>query len=245
MSGYPEGDTQFEDERIAEVRSVEDGYDIRLADGMGFYVLRQYDDAQPHGVVPHRGDTARMYGRGLGYPVRGMYIGGRRVFYRTASEHAQDLRKQQDARESEKRREFEGKGRAELDAKYDALPEVFRRRLDKFRATKPDFRWQFEDYEMGCCVDAVKLAGVLKTTEAVRAYAALPYEEQKKQVPDLAYDMHSGNSFGFAIRLAMLYLANPEHVVLEHGALTPLVGCEEYGCPHPADASPSGRGGAR
>ena len=44
---------------------------------------------------------------------------------------------------------------------------------------------------------------------------------------------HSGNSFDFACRLANSYLSNPELVYLDHGALTILIGCEAYGCPHP------------
>ncbi len=54
--------------------------------------------------------------------------------------------------------------------------------------------------------------------------------KQKERVPDLAYDEHSGNTFGVACKLAHCYAAEPDLVPKMHGALCPLVGCESYGC---------------
>jgi hypothetical protein len=48
-------------------------------------------------------------------------------------------------------------------------------------------------------------------------------------------DGHSGNTVGCACLLARLYLTSPEDVARMHGALTPLVGCAEYGCVHPTE----------
>ena len=35
------------------------------------------------------------------------------------------------------------------------------------------------------------------------------------------------------MRLAFYLLADPKMVIVEHGAMTPLTGCEEYSCPLP------------
>ena len=58
------------------------------------------------------------------------------------------------------------------------------------------------------------------------------WDFQKAFIPDLN-EGHSGNSFGMSCRLAYNYLQDEEMVFFEHGALTPLVGCAEYGCAHP------------
>lgn len=76
---YPD-DSEFELTEIAKVTPSKDGWDVTRADGWCFFVSRK------HGVEPHVGDVARFYGKGIGCPVRGLYLGGRRVFYRTEEE---------------------------------------------------------------------------------------------------------------------------------------------------------------
>ena len=73
------------------------------------------------------------------------------------------------------------------------------------------------------------------TTEKIKEFHDLSWEEQLKLIPEdqkEAFSGHSGNTFGSACRLANHYLTNQENVILEHGALVYLVGCEEYGCLH-------------
>jgi hypothetical protein len=62
-----------------------------------------------------------------------------------------------------------------------------------------------------------------------KAYAYA--HQRQKQLLGMA-NGHSGNTFGCALHLAFVYTEAPEFVVEQHGALTPLVGCEAYGCPH-------------
>ena len=128
------------------------------------------------------------------------------------------------------RSDFEKK-KPDLDTAYNDLPPEFKARIDKFRQTNPDFRWRFETYEMSCCVDAANIATKLKTVEEIEKWKELPYKEQIKRVA--IFDGHSGNSFGCAVGLAKAWLQDPKLVILMHGALTPLTGCEDYGCPHP------------
>lgn len=199
------------------------------------------------GVEPKVGDQLRTYGQ-FGYSFHGQALNGQVLWYLTPEQEEAERQERNRKADQDKRERFEA-DRERLDAAYETLPETFRDRIDKFRRTNPDWRWQYESYESMCCVDAVKIAAYCSTAELVeydpetegtnaaqqcQAYAKLPYEEQKKAGIDGG---HSGNSFGFAVRLAYLWLTDPGLVVAEHGALTPLVGCETYGCPHPAKES--------
>ncbi len=219
-----EHDKEFRQTTIDEVRVESDwGWSIKDADGWCFSIQKN-----TNGVVPKVGDTVRFYGRGVGSVVRGVTINGAVVYYRTSEEQEQHNREQAAAREQAERERFE-KDRASLDARYDALPQVFRERIDKFRNNNPDFRWKFESYEMFCCEQAVLFAAALKTGDAIRSFRQLPWDDQKRAVPGLSDD-HSGNTFGCACSLAAYYVERPEGVVKSYGALAPLVGSKEYGC---------------
>ncbi|MBW3663546.1 MAG: hypothetical protein KY469_10640 [Actinobacteria bacterium] len=144
--------------------------------------------------------------------------------------------------------------RAGLEAQVDALPEVFQRRIDKFVGTKgPSWWWEFADYELVCCTDAVKAARHVGAMLGLEPGLGIDSDDLVQQVREAIGDLgpsdvegadegHSGNTWGFATRLAYWWLTQPDMVTLEHGALTPLVGCEEYGCPH--ETVPSGDYGA-
>ena len=132
------------------------------------------------------------------------------------------------------------------DAKIAALPVEFQQRIERFRAGNPDFWWDHQPYELFCCEEAMKIADAMKDRpEDLRGFGQLSWEQQKILVPTLSGD-HSGNTFGTAVKLAYWYLTNRVNVVREHGALTPLVGCESYGCTHeekPVDSASQGAAG--
>lgn len=79
---YPENDDQFEDVTI-ELVSDEGpaGWSIKRSDGWSFFVDRE--DAP---VEPKVGMSARFYGQGIGARVRGLFLDGQKVFYRTEAE---------------------------------------------------------------------------------------------------------------------------------------------------------------
>lgn len=178
-------------------------------------------------IEPKVGMTMRQYGKRFG-SIRGIDIDGVEIFYSTAAEQDAKHRAEVEAGNAKQRADFE-KNRESIDARVAALPAVFQMRLDKFRQNNPDFRWQYEGYELFCCEQAVAIADALKTREAIQKFHELPWEKQLKAVPKLS-DGHSGNTFGCACSLAVYYLERPEGVVQSHGALAPLVGSEEYGC---------------
>lgn len=77
-----ENDTEF---RELSIKSVDDqkagGWSITTDDGWSFFV-------PPDSPVPPAvGMTARFYGQGVGYAVRGLLLDGQEVFYRSAEDY--------------------------------------------------------------------------------------------------------------------------------------------------------------
>jgi hypothetical protein len=79
---YQRDDDSFEECVIKSVTAheKEGGWSIERDDGFSFFVPKDSP------VAPAVGMTARFYGRGIGYAVRGLYLDGREVFYRTVDE---------------------------------------------------------------------------------------------------------------------------------------------------------------
>jgi hypothetical protein len=219
-------DHEYRDEIIDKVEESESGYALGH-DGWTLWCPKV------DGIVPKVGDTLRMWGRGFGYTVRGIAINGRIVRYETAQEERERMQRENTQREMERLAEAEA-NRESDDQRIAALPEVFQRRIQRFRDGHPDFWWQHQPYELFVCEQAVLIAQAMKEPDDVPAFANLDWKQQKLVVPGLSGD-HSGNTFGAACRLAHWYLTQPENVVREHGALVVLVGCAEYGCTHGED----------
>jgi hypothetical protein len=179
-------------------------------------------------IVPKEGDTIRLYGKGFGYTVRGVEINGQEVYYRT--EHEQELlhKKQVEDSKREQREKFEA-NKDQYFADIAALPEVFQTRFKKYAKNNPNFDWEFGDYELFTCKQAVVFADALKTVEALDKFYKAPWKKQKKMVPGMD-EGHSGNTFGGAVYLAKLFIMDTLLVEQAHGALAPMVGCTEYGC---------------
>jgi hypothetical protein len=82
-NSYPKDDTEFETIVIKEVRAEESsgGWSIKRADGFSFWVPK---DSK---IEPKVGMEARFYGKGIGFDVRGLFLDGQEVFYRTDEEN--------------------------------------------------------------------------------------------------------------------------------------------------------------
>lgn len=218
-----EHDTQFEDFEIRSVRESGEHWELTYTAGWSFAVRK---DQCP--IEPKPGMVARQWGRGIGSVVRGIAIDGHVVYYRTEAEEEARHRLECEQRDKAKRDQFE-LDRASMDMRFDALPKCFQDRITRFRTNNPDFRWEYEPYEMMVCEDAVKIARACETASEVMEFSKKTWEEQIKQVPLLDFG-HSGNSFGMAVRLAHDFLTDEDRVRQRHGALAPLVGSEAYGC---------------
>lgn len=222
-------DLQFEDHILDEVEFSADRQlcVIRYDKCVSFAVRA------PWPFEPAPGMTARFYGRGFGYTVRGLAINGVEFFYRTEAEDDERHKKAAEEADAKKKREAEEELPRNLQ-RIAALPEFFRRRLERFNWNNPDFWWESLAYELFTCEQAVIIAVACPTGDDVKAFAAMAYAEQRQRVPDLD-DGHSGNTFGMACRLAFWYVTEPQNVVKEHGALCALVGCKAYGCAEPEE----------
>lgn len=189
------------------------------------------------------GDRVRLFTDGAGSRIHGCDWwdgdGWEPVEYRSeadiAARHADRVWKQR----CEKAVQF-AENREERDERVEALPQVFRDRLLRFRRNNPNFRIEYEPYELTCCEEAVAIAEWARE-ERPDAPLSLVEEaveaewEERREMYKPRHDDHSGNTMGVAWRLAHQYLDNPELVEFRHGAMAVLVGCEEYGCPPPSE----------
>lgn len=224
-------DTQYTEERLQTVEPSPNGWTLSFESGGCLFCPNDLCQR-----APVTGETARLYGKGFGYTVRGLVIEGRVYRYLTEAQQAADheawVQGEKDKRKAQLERE-----RADRDARRAKLPEVFRERLDTYEKRNPLWRQEFEPYELSVCEDAVAIAKHCGTTEdteadiaALERFNGLSWEEQRAAIPTL-FDGHSGNSWNAAMGLAGRYMRSPKFVRGAHGALCGLVGCESYGCP--------------
>jgi len=205
---------------LTKVEVKEDGYFISIGSTCCFLEKKWMT------VEPKVGDTLTLHTKNLS-TVRGAALNGVQIYYKSDAQLEQEYKYFCDKLKDARLKAFE-ENKGKMDADYEALPRFFKQRIDRFRANNPDFRVEYEPYEMFCCKEAVKIANAFSMGEDVESFKKLPYEEQKEVVPTLD-DGHSGNTFGCACSLARAYLDAPDLVPQMHGALAPLVGGEEYG----------------
>lgn len=223
MNEYPLNDNDYEDHIIENVIKSDNGYEIRFDKCVCFYLPNPP-------IEPKIGMVFRQYPAGLGYMIRGSFINGKKVFYRTKKEQ-EDKHKQEIIESENKRQAIFEINKNKLDERFNSLPDVFQKRILKYRNANPNFRRDYEEYELFCCEQAILIANHFKSAISIDKWAKATDSKQKNDFPELS-DRHSGNTFGCSCLLAKVYLTKPELVIEQHGALTPLVGCKEYGCPH-------------
>lgn len=215
-------DTEWYEHALEGVDTHETNYTLKFDGGLCLGCPKV--DGLPD---PQVGETIRCYGRGFGYAVRGIVVGGRVYRYQTvAEEQAQWERERQ-----ENERKAEEKLAAtveETDKRIALLPTLLRERILKFQESGGhSFRRDLEQYELFCCEQAALIAHALKTAEAIVKFHAAGWKEQLTLVPGLS-DGHSGNTFGMACLLAKLLVAQSDDVTKVPGALSPIVGSDAY-----------------
>lgn len=72
-------DLEYQDRTITKVEPSDGGVTITDSDGWSLWLSNP-------GFTPEIGQTARFYGRGIGYLVRGVVIAGRVAYYKTRDE---------------------------------------------------------------------------------------------------------------------------------------------------------------
>jgi len=147
-------DWRHEDDVIRSWTRNGDMATVETMSGTGFGVL--WPPSIPDG---EKGDRIRLYG-GMGFTTKGVDIwrddAWQSVSYKTQveldAEHEAWVKEYLERQHAEFERD-----KAKLDAAYEALPPPLKRRLDRFRAADPDFRWREEAYEMAACAEAGRL----------------------------------------------------------------------------------------
>ena len=200
-----------------------DGWAVEMADGWHIYAAPFIESH-----TPQAGDTITLWGRGIGYVVRGVAIDDIVYRYESADEYEVRAKREQGERDAKKRADYE-QSKPANDARIDKLPRAFQKRIEGFRERRADFGWQHEAYELFTCEQAAAFAEAFPDDDALTAFHQMSYEQQRAACPAMD-DGHSGNTFGAAVHLARLYLTRPDLVPKAHGAVCPLVGCDDYGC---------------
>ncbi len=194
-----EADTQYTAARIRDVEPMDNGWGLYFDGGLVIHCTS--DTCQQ---APTVGETARLYGKGFGYAVRGIIV-ERRV-YQYLTEGEQHQQEQQAAKEAERKAAVKlDVERADRDARRAALPEMFRRRLNEFEKSIPDWRLYSESGELSVCEDAARIVRHCPDTEGLRRFLSLSPEEQRAAVPGLRAGQ-TGNTWHRVCQLVTDYL---------------------------------------
>jgi len=221
----------IETNEITSVSESDEWFSVRCG-SLGLGVKKKY------GITPKIGDTITIYSKNIFGIIRGIDINGQSLFYKTDEELEAHRIRESEKYKQKQIDDFE-KNKSNLDAQYSDLPQIFKDRIDRFRVNNPNFRVEFESYEMFCCTEALKIAEALKTVSEVKSFYEKPFDQQIKLVPTLD-NGHSGNTFGCACQLAGIYLEAPEYISKVHGSLSALVGSEAFGDIENTEATQSG-----
>lgn len=149
-----EQDMQFQAHEVGTVEPATNGWSVGFVHGWHLFVTSD-NVKEP----PTPGEPVLLFGRGIGYPVRGIVIGGRVYRYQGAAEH--------EVEQSEMRAHLT-REREEADAKFVAaasrLPP-----LPKFECTDPD-GWaacvklnSSDAYSYECCRYAAAWASLMES----------------------------------------------------------------------------------
>ena len=146
-----------ETSRVKKVQKRDDGWDVTTENSMGCFVQRkEIPSSIRYNIDIKVGDALTTYSYG-GMRIAGFALNGQVLYVKSERELNLEwlLFRAQHVRELEARFEH---SRKQLDLDYAGLPQVFKDRIDRFRKNNPDFRKEYEAYEMICCTSAVQLA---------------------------------------------------------------------------------------
>jgi hypothetical protein len=131
-----------QDVKITNVVVDEDGFHISTEEDVHFFMAKKLIGD----IVPKTGDIVTLHTYGGSF-IRGMDINSKPIYYKTD----EDLEKDAEAfREQEKKRKqasFE-KNKPTLDKLFSLLPKLLQHRIEMFRTFVPNYRIEWEMYEL-------------------------------------------------------------------------------------------------
>lgn len=149
-----ESDDEFESVTVAEVDACTDGWSIKRSDGWTLFTTNENCS-----VAPSVGEEMRCYGRGIGFPVRGITIGGRVYRYETPTEH-EDSQSRMRQRLADERVESERKFREELPGLPDLPGFALKDEAGWLQCVKMNSQ---DPYSYACVEYAAKWANLMET----------------------------------------------------------------------------------
>lgn len=201
MTFHNEDDWPIDEYILTDVTVDQDGGLSLRADSWGFGVTAEEARGKP---VPVPGEKVELLG-GLGYQIRGIFIGGREYRYVTRVEAEAQRVKWLADYERQKREDFE-KNIGDWLRRKNALSGPFYQRIQRFE--NKDFVEFWKDsgaYELFTVEQANWLYHLAMTkpdpVDWINEFYNADWEDQKVMFPDLD-EGHSGNTFG-----GMVYLA--------------------------------------
>jgi len=205
LKTIPEGIEPYDSGVIKRVTDVRGGYVTIEWEGGGISL------PIVGGIIPKVGQHLELFGS-LGFQVRGARIDGEVLYWRDEEMERQHHEQWKARYKAGLRRKWESELRAQCEADFEKLPEPLKKRIAKFRADKPDTRWEWEPYEMFATVEAARIAEhYQKSGRSEITYPAgfdgfcdLWDELTKKEVVSRE---HTNNTFGGAVGIARWLLA--------------------------------------
>jgi hypothetical protein len=221
-----QADRQYETYTIRTAEPAEhDGeHYIEISTREGGCLLAANPDQHP---APAPGTACLFFGKGFGFPVRGVATADHVYYYKTARDFNAAERARALADDLKRRDDFNQKS-GEFSAGVAMLPPIFQERIKGFIAHNADWAYQFGFYELHTCRMAAALIEHCRFEQAVEDLYEATVEEQVAAIPELSEA--SGNSAGMSFTLARLYFQDESLVLKMHGAMCRLVGCQSYGC---------------
>ncbi len=199
---YKETDYEYRSYVLEGVKPSKKGFELRFDRSACFFCPRVDN------FIPKRGMFVKLYGKGMGYVVRGLEIENKIIFYRTPEQEKKHFELYLKRSDEKSKKQYE-KIKPKLEEDYNSLPDVFKRRLDRLRKTEKSDRHTWEPYELFIYKQAAEMIKYITTVDALELFKKSTWEIQKQIVPTLDSG-HSGNTFSCAIGLAKAYLLGKE-----------------------------------
>ena len=221
-------------EVVDKVTKSETGYNVVSANGTGFSVPY----AALKGKAVNKGDVFTLYCC-CGSMIVVMDLNGEELCLE-AGKDEQEQKAERAQQDLEAQAKFEER-KANLDARFDALPKLLQHRLAMFRMFDNTFRRDEEDYESSSMLAGYGIFLACKNQQEIEAFGSdtLSYNERVNRVPALAA-IETFNQMDFAVRFALelwqdaqtMDLENPQKgqllsscVMNLANAMSPLSGC--------------------
>jgi hypothetical protein len=115
---------ECQDGKLVSVKKYSNGYEIGFEHG-GFLSI---DDP---GFEPRVGDPVRTYGKGYGFPVRGLDINGREAYYQTEEQYWEKFNRNREEDKRKRREALEARGATRSNSKHLLPEEVIRQFRDE------------------------------------------------------------------------------------------------------------------